>query len=143
MLRHALAATALALGAVTATAAPAFAATAPAVAANAIEQRCSTWQEVTPGVWAIVCLDKSGALFQPIATVMNLSAGPVAVDEFVYLNGVMTNICGSWPNANLPSNGTLRCTNNTWSTAGSPRVASAQFVVGLAPIKTIVAPGFP
>jgi hypothetical protein len=155
MLTKALAAAALAAGVLGVSALPAAAgpnttltpASIPTVlaspAAAATDQQCSAWDQVTPGVWAIICLYRSGgALFQPIATVVNQSGLPVAVDEFVYLNGNITNICGTWPNPNLPAGGTLACTNNTWLTAASPRVGSATFMVNTAPVKTLYAPSF-
>jgi hypothetical protein len=133
------AAVALAAGLVAAAATPAVAATpagvtaaAPsgltAAAPAAVERRCSQWSQVIPSVWAIVCLDRDGALFKPYGEMRNNSASPVTMDQFIYLNGLTTLSCGTWPSTAAPG-AQLICTNNTWYTAGSPRTASGDFWV--------------
>jgi hypothetical protein len=140
MLRKAVIATALALAATIAGAAPAG--TAHAAAPAAVEQRCSAWQQVAPNVWAIICLYRQGVLYQPIATVQNYTDRTVAYDTFVYLNGNITQICGGWPTATLAGHTSQQCTNNTWLRSDAVPTSSVTVMVDLAPVVSISAPSF-
>lgn len=144
MMRKAVLAVALALGAVAAPAAPASAAPAHVqggATTAAIDRRCGNWAQVIPNVWAIICLDRSGALFQPYGEMRNYSASPVTMDQFLSLNGVVRTVCGFSP-ATAPPGAQLTCTNNSWWTAGSPRTATGDFWVNGAHL-TLTSPSFP
>jgi hypothetical protein len=110
----------------------------PTVTADRV---CGSWSQVIPNVWAIICLDRSGALFQPYAEMQNLSSTGVTMDVFVYLNNTLHNQCGTWPSLAAPGY-KLRCSNNTWRTAGSPRTATGNFWANGVQ-KTLVTPSFP
>jgi hypothetical protein len=145
MIRKIAVAGALALAASAGVATPANAAPSgpphPA-AAPAVDRLCSSWDQVIPNVWAIVCLDRSGALFKPYGEMRNYSARPVTMDEYLFLNTNMVNICTTSPST-APPGATLQCDNNTWWTASSPRWATGVFYVNSTVSKTLVTPSFP
>lgn len=157
LVRRTVFAAALAVGALTGPTAPAGAAPgnpapanpapatrAPAAVAGAaagVQRLCGSWDQVIPSVWAIVCLDRSGALFQPYGEMRNHSAHPVTMDQFIYLNSGLHTQCGTWPSTAAPG-ATMGCTNNTWKVAAAPRWAAGVFWVNGVQ-KTLYSPSFP
>jgi hypothetical protein len=146
MFQKVILAGALAVAASTGAAAPANAAPGGPLSqprsAAAVDRVCSSWDQVIPNVWAIICLDRSGALFQPYGEMRNYSSSPVSMDEYLFLNTNMVNACTTSPSTAAPG-ATLQCTNNTWWTASSPRWATGVFYVNSTASKTLVTPSFP
>lgn len=146
-MRRVLVTVAVVLAALTASVGPASAAppkppASPAPARQAaVDRLCSSWEQVIPNVWAIVCLDRSGALFQPYGEMRNYSAVPVTMDQFIYLNSDLHMVCGTYPSRAVPG-ATVGCTNHTWKVAAAPRSASAVFWVDGVQ-KTLYSPSFP